>query len=332
MHRAALSALALLVLLLALGAPSTARAMTTCTASMTPLAFGSITDPATPSTTTATLAVRCDTTISLGLLARVKVRMCLGIGNATQPRTMSDGGSHGLNFQIYKEAARTNIWGTRGGTPSAVLLDMEYDVLLTGGKSQNITVYAATPSQSAAWAGSYSADYALSTALDYRYDEPLTVVPVPYPDTCTTGGAGGATNRPFGFTVSASVPPSCTLLTGSDLDFGPHPGPIAAVYDNSTTLSVQCRGGTPWTLSLDNGKYFDSGTRRMRIDGTDSYVRYGLYHDAGRSLPWGQSAGDTLAGSGTGALDTRTVYGRVPSGQNVPAGIYSDTITATITY
>lgn len=332
MRRSALYALALLALLVALAAPSTARATTTCTASMSPLAFGSITDPSAESTTTATLIVRCETGITLGLLARVKVRMCLSIGNATQPRTMSDGGTHSLNFQIYKDAPRTLIWGTRTGTPSALLLDMEYDVVLTGSKTQNITVYASAPAQSAAWAGSYNADYSVSTALDYRYAEPVTVLPVSYPDTCTTGGISGALNVPFGFTVSASVPRSCTLLVGADLDFGPHPGPIAAVYDNSTTLSMQCRGGTPWTLSLDNGKYFDSGTRRMRIAGTDSYVRYGLYHDTGRSLPWGQSAGDTLAGSGTGALDTRTVYGRVPSGQNVPAGIYSDTVTATITY
>jgi spore coat protein U-like protein len=330
--RRAMHALALLALLAALAAPSPAGATTTCTATMGPLAFGSIADPATESTTTSTLSVRCDTSISLSVLARVKVRMCLSIGKLTPPRTMSDGGTHSLEFQIYKDAARTLIWGTRSGTPSALLLDMEYDVLLTGSKTQNITVQAATTSQPAAWAGSYSADYTGSTALDYRFDEPLLVVPAQYPDTCTTGGDGGALNVPFGFTVSASVPRSCTLLTGSDLDFGNHPGPIAAVYDNTTTLSMQCRGGTPWTLTLDNGKYFDSGTRRMRIDGTDSYVRYGLYHDTNRSLPWGQSASDMLAGSGTGALDTRTVYGRVPSGQNVPAGIYSDTVTATITY
>lgn len=332
MRRTAMSALALLVLWVALAVPSTARASTTCTASMTPLVFGSITDPSIASTTTATLTVRCDTTISLTTLARVKVRMCLGIGNATQPRTMSDGGTHSLNFQIYQDAPRAIVWGTRTGTPSALLLDMEYDVTLAGGKTQNITVYATAPAQSAAWAGSYSADYALNTAFDYRFDEPLLFLPAQYPDSCITGGAGGATNLPFGFTVSASVPRSCALQVTPNLDFGTHPGPIAAVYDNTTTLSMQCRGGTPWTLSLDNGKYPDSGTRRMRIDGTDSYVRYGLYYDANRSLPWGQGTSDTLAGSGTGAVDTRTVYGRVPSGQNVPAGIYSDTVTATITY
>jgi spore coat protein U-like protein len=332
MRRTALSALALLVLLVALAAPSPAKATTICTATMGALAFGSITDPSIESITTSTLSVRCDTTLSLTVLARVKVRMCLGIGKLPLPRTMSDGGTHLLEFQIYKDSARTLIWGTRGATPSALLLDMEYDVLLTGGKTQNITVQAATTWQPAAWAGNYSADYTASTALDYRFDEPLLVVPAQYPDTCTTGGDGGALNVPFGFSVSASVPRTCALQVTPNLDFGSHPGPIAAVYDNTTTLSMQCRGGTPWTLSLDNGKYFDSGTRRMRIDGTDSYVRYGLYHDTNRSLPWGQSTGDTLTGSGTGAVDTRTVYGRVPSGQNVPAGIYSDTVTATITY
>lgn len=332
MRRAGLFALALLAWLVMLAAPSTAAATTTCTASMSSLAFGSIVDPSTESTTTATLTVRCDTSISLSVLARVKVRMCLSIGKLTQPRTMSDGSTHSLDFQIYKDTARTAIWGTRTGTPSALLLDMEYDVLLTGGKTQNITVQAATTSQPAAWAGSYSADYTSSTALDYRFDEPLLVLPAQYPDTCTTGGDGGALNVPFGFTVSASVPRSCALLVTPNLDFGTHPGPIAAVYDNTTTLSMQCRSGTPWTLSLDNGQQADGSGRRMRIAGTEAYVRYGLYHDANRSLPWGQSTGDTLSGSGTGAVDARTVYGRVPAGQNVPAGEYSDKITATITY
>jgi len=104
-----------------------------------------------------------------------------------------------------------------------LLLDMEYDVTLAGGKTQNITVYAATTAQPAARAGSYSADYALNTAFDYRFDEPLLFLPAQYPDTCTTGDAGGATNLPFGFTVSASVPHSCTLLLGQTSTSAPTP-------------------------------------------------------------------------------------------------------------
>lgn len=314
-----------------LATPSTGRATTTCSATMGALAFGSIADPSTGSITGSTITVRCDTT-SLSVLGRIKVRMCLGIGNYAVPRTMSDAaGTHQLGFQIYTDALRTAPWGLRGAMPGPLLLDMEYDVtLLTGGASQSIAVYASTPTQTNAWAGAYTVTYSgIATALDYRYEEPVLFFPTQYPASCTSGGVNGGTGT-FGFNVTASVPRSCDFSTTPNLDFGSHPGPIAGTYDSSTTLSLQCRGGTPWTLSLDTGMSPDGDQRRMRLDTTDAYVRYDLYSDAARSAPLGP--GTTLSGSGSGTADTRTVYGRVPTGQNVPAGIYSDKIIATITY
>jgi len=41
---------------------------------------------------------------------------------------------------------------------------------------------------------------------------------------------------------------------------------------------------------------------------------------------------DTVAGTGTGALQSLTVYGQLPANQKVLPGSYSDTITVTITY
>jgi spore coat protein U-like protein len=58
-----------------------------------------------------------------------------------------------------------------------------------------------------------------------------------------------------------------------------------------------------------------------------------LYRDSARSLTWGQTVGtDTAAGTGTGAAQTLTVYGRVAP-QNTPAaGTYTSTVTATVTF
>jgi len=55
--------------------------------------------------------------------------------------------------------------------------------------------------------------------------------------------------------------------------------------------------------------------------------------DAARTQRWGSTTGvDTLPGTGTGAAQSATVYGRVPAGQVVPAGNYADVITVTVTY
>jgi spore coat protein U-like protein len=49
---------------------------------------------------------------------------------------------------------------------------------------------------------------------------------------------------------------------------------------------------------------------------------------------WGKTIGeDTIDSvSAAGADEVFTVYARVPSHQNVPAGEYADTVTATVWY
>jgi spore coat protein U-like protein len=67
-------------------------------------------------------------------------------------------------------------------------------------------------------------------------------------------------------------------------------------------------------------------------DGGTSFLTYGLYSDAGRATVWGNSATTDVEHTGTGTLTAITVYGRIPSGQNVPAASYSDTVVATVTF
>ena len=51
---------------------------------------------------------------------------------------------------------------------------------------------------------------------------------------------------------------------------------------------------------------------------TPPELAYNLYREASRSIIWGDGTGGSAVGSGTGA--THTVYGRIPSRQNVYAG------------
>src|SRR5690606_26462753 len=139
-------------------------------------------------------------------------------------------------------------------------------------------------------------------------------------------------NDRFGFQASAIVPAHCAL-SASDLDFGSVPGLIDQHRDQTSVISLTCTGGTAWNVALDDGQNASGNVRRMRRTDGGGHVAYDVYIDAARTRRWGSTAGvDTQQGTGTGHQQTATVYGRVPSGQSVPAGSYSDTITVTVTY
>jgi len=61
---------------------------------------------------------------------------------------------------------------------------------------------------------------------------------------------------------------------------------------------------------------------------------YGLYKDIDRTQPWGDAStpGSTVSGTGSGANQTLTVYGRVPPQTTPSAGVYADTVVVTVTY
>lgn len=142
------------------------------------------------------------------------------------------------------------------------------------------------------------------------------------------------------FTVSITIDESCSLNAAAptDIDFGTFTRSAStANIDAAGNLVVNCSAGTPYNIGLDGGINSTgtasspaAGQRRMANSG--NYVPYDLYQDSARSVFWGNTVGsNTLTGTGTGANQNTPVYGRT-NDINVPAGTYSDTITATITF
>ena len=132
------------------------------------------------------------------------------------------------------------------------------------------------------------------------------------------------------FTVSASVTANCTISAGA-LAFGAYDPVVAnasANLDQTSTISVACTKGATASVGLDNGANF-SGGRRMK-SGTD-YLGYEMYSDSGRSTVWNTAAPVSYTAASK-AASSLTVYGRAAGGQDVPAGSYSDTVIATITF
>lgn len=156
----------------------------------------------------------------------------------------------------------------------------------------------------------------------------------------TTATAASAATDTANLGVSATVSASCAISTTAALDFGAYDPAVAnasADLDGSGTISVTCTSGAPVAITLGQGANADTGStdaapaRRMG-DGGTNYLSYTLYSDSGRSTIWGNDATVDIETTGTGTAEAHTVYGRVAGGQNVPAGSYSDTVVATVTF
>jgi spore coat protein U-like protein len=139
--------------------------------------------------------------------------------------------------------------------------------------------------------------------------------------------------------VTASVSANCTIAT-APVAFGaydPVTANAATALNGTGTVSVTCTSGASTTVTLGQGANAGGGStaaapaRRLKDGGTD-FLTYSLYSDTGRTTVWGDTAGTGVAHTGTGTLTALTVYGAVTAGQNVPAGNYSDTVVATVTF
>jgi spore coat protein U-like protein len=135
--------------------------------------------------------------------------------------------------------------------------------------------------------------------------------------------------------VSATVTNNCTIST-APLAFGSYDPVVAhasANLDGSGTVSVACTKGATSTIGLGLGSNASGSTRRMN-DGSTNYLTYELYSDSGRTTVWGNAGGSLYNPGAAPSKVARdfTVYGRVASNQDVPAGSYNDTVVATVNF
>lgn len=136
------------------------------------------------------------------------------------------------------------------------------------------------------------------------------------------------------FDVRIQIDDECVITSASDLDFGTGTLLTSAI-DQVSTISVHCTNGTGYTVALDAG----TGTgatvakRYMTHESTTETIAYTLYRDSARTQVWGTTSGELVSGTGTGQSVAHTVYGRVFAASTAPSpGLYTDTITVTVTY
>lgn len=155
--------------------------------------------------------------------------------------------------------------------------------------------------------------------------------------TLTLSGTSIAATATSNMAVSATVTNNCTISAGA-LAFGAYglANVNGANLDANATLTLQCTSGASTVITLGQGLHADTGsteeTPLRRLESGTNHLSYSLYQLADHTDPWGNEAGTGLDYTGTGASGGVTVYGRVDGLQNVPAGSYTDTVVATITF
>lgn len=125
--------------------------------------------------------------------------------------------------------------------------------------------------------------------------------------------------------VSASVLGTARITSVGAMSFSNYdPTEPTTPNDADGSVAVRATKGLAYTIYV--------GATRTMSNGTDT-LNYELYSDAGRSSVWGSTlaAGAAYTSAGN-AISTKTIYGRIPVLQDVPAGAYSGTVTVTLEF
>jgi spore coat protein U-like protein len=136
------------------------------------------------------------------------------------------------------------------------------------------------------------------------------------------------------FLAAESYAFSCRIAT-TPVNFGNYDVFSRFVQDSTGTISVSCNnpGKKPIniTITLTAGSSGRFNPRQM--SSSNDRLSYNLYSDPNHMVIWGDGTGGSSTVSSIVTKSTAfnsLVYGRIPPGQNVGVGNYSDVLTATV--
>ena len=303
--------------------PATNALAQSCSFSINTLEFGTITVGSGSSVdTTSTLNASC--TGTPGTTVRVCVSLDAGSGSAAgggSPRYMKNG-TNALAYNLYTDAARSNVWGSSSGLLGLLgpaSLSVPLNAQGVGSTSQ--PVYGRIASgQQALPAGFYQSLFTgADSRISYQYLSALNCLAILSP----------AVNVPF--TVQANILTSCTL-SATTLDFGSTTN-LNQIIDGVGTITATCQNATPYSIALSGGNAGATDPSQRKMSKGSDNITYGLYQDPSRTTQWGDVIGSNVRSLiGLGTSQAITVYGRIPVQPTTPPGTYTDTVIVTLTY
>lgn len=161
----------------------------------------------------------------------------------------------------------------------------------------------------------------------------------------TLGWFGGVSSwgdgRDASLSLSVEVLPDCRVVT-RDVNFGT--AAFATAFEPvQTSMGIRCSVKTPYKVGLNNGLYPQSGNQRaMKTSSGNNFLRYEIYKNT-TSERWGSNGSEqwlsTNATTNAGVYDAKTQQGYTfttkileNNPDNLPAGVYSDTITVQVEF
>ncbi len=131
-------------------------------------------------------------------------------------------------------------------------------------------------------------------------------------------------------TAMRSVAQNCTV-SATNVDFGNYTG--TTIAQGGSPLSVTCPSGNAYSIQLNAGQGSGASETVRKMTNGSYTLNYGLYQNSAHTTNWGNSSGTGYVQStGTGSAQIFYVYPQLTSGQQVPPGTYTDTISVSTTY
>jgi spore coat protein U-like protein len=132
---------------------------------------------------------------------------------------------------------------------------------------------------------------------------------------------------------TALAAPRCDFSSHADANFGAY----SVLDQNPNTngvgsITVHCQNGNGSSeVTLSTGQSNSYGTRVMK-NGANT-LNYNLYTSATRNVVWGDHTGASGTVFADGNHETiLSIYGKIPAGQDVAVGVYTDNIVVTVNF
>lgn len=126
------------------------------------------------------------------------------------------------------------------------------------------------------------------------------------------------------------------LVSATNLNFGNYNASSGTPNTSTMTVTVSCQFAADtlpaFVATLSKGVAPTYNPRQMALGA--NRLNYNIFNQNTYTTIWGDGTGGTLTRSygGGGNSAAGTGFGRITTGQYVTPGVYTDTITATITY